>query len=219
MDLRRIMLVLVGALIASGGIVVLTKSIRFQADAVRASAKILELKSDCFISRLQADRGQWSREPIDCAAEPELKRTLASQKNIYVFRNDTATVEFPLKNGSLLKTEVSQQPYTRTGSLLRVGDTLPVIYDPTSPRIARAPMGILDVLVALTIFAFGVVCSLVGLMLGAIRRYFEAKFNAAPASSSPVNMRPQNAAPVRQARVAFATRGSAAPRKSDFSRR
>jgi hypothetical protein len=210
MEIWRVKLVLIGGLLASGGIVVLTKQIKHQLNGIAASGNVLELKSECFISRYQAAQNKWSDETIDCATEPELKRTLASDKNIGVMRYDSAMIEFPLQDGSLFKTKVSQQPYNRFGGTpLHTGDRLPVIYDPKAPSLTRAPLGFLDVCVSLSIFVFGAVCVLFGLKFN-VRRDSDTylKPDTAPTRPLPIKMSTTNAPPARQSRVALATGGS-----------
>ena len=188
MEIKRIKLVLVGALLASGGIAVLIKDFRYQMNGIAATANVLELKSECFVSRLQPVENKWSHETIDCKTEPALKSAAGSDKNIQVLRNDTAEVSFPLQDGSLFKTMVNQQRYTRNGPL-HIGDSVPVIYDPKAPATARAPLGFLDVCVSLAIFLFGAVAILIGLKFNVKRRSdIEAKRDVAPARP-PANVR------------------------------
>lgn len=214
MDGRRIKLVLLGGLLASGGIAVLVKDIKHQLNGVAASAKVVELKSECYVARLQAGENKWSHEPIDCKVEPELKQALGSNKNVQVIRQDTATIEFPLRDGSAFKTEVGQQPYTRSNAL-HPGDTVPVIYDPQSPRDARAPLGLLDVSVSLAIFALGAGCVLFGFKFN-VRRESGSGSDVKPAS---VSARASNPPPMREARVAFTADGASRSSRPGFGRR
>ena len=188
MEIKRIKLVLVGALLASGGIAVLIKDFRYQMNGIAATANVLELKSECFVSRLQPVENKWSHETIDCKTEPALKSAAGSDKNIQVLRNDTAEVSFPLQDGSLSKTVVNQQSYTRNGPL-HIGDSVSVIYDPKAPATAREPLGFLDVCVSLAIFLFGAVAILIGLKFNVKRRSdIETKRDVAPARP-PANVR------------------------------
>jgi hypothetical protein len=210
----RIKLVLVGGLLASGGIAVLVKDIKYQLNGVAASAKVLELKSECYVSRFQAAENKWSHEPIDCKVEPELKQAFGSDKNVQVVRQDTATIEFPLRDGSLFKTEVGQQPYTRRDAL-HPGDTVRVIYDPQSPRNARAPLGLLDVSVSLAIFALGAASVLFGFKFN-VRRESGSGSDVKPAI---VSARASNPQPVREERVAFTADGASRSSRPGFGRR
>lgn len=158
----RVALILVGGLLATGGAVILTKASNRYLNGVEVNAMVQDLKSECFVSRLQTVSKKWDRETIDCATETRVRRASGNDKNVQVLRYDSAVIEFPLQGGSMFKADISQQPNSRHGSL-RVGDRLPIVYDPKSPSIARAPMGLQEIGVSLAILVFGAVCVLVGL--------------------------------------------------------
>jgi hypothetical protein len=211
----RLNLFLAGGLLASGGIVVLSKNIKQQYDGIAANATILELKSSCEMSRYASAQKKWNKEAIDCSALAELKRAHSSDENVMVWQTDIAQVEFPLKTGATFKTSLNLQPYLRTGGTLSAGDRIAVFYDPKNPKVARAPLGWLDVGVLLAIFAFGAICLVVGLKLKTPGQS-EPDTDTPPAPAVP-NTRTARALPVRQPRTMS---GSAArPVATGFGRR
>lgn len=214
MDGWRLKLVLIGGLLASGGIAVLVKDIKFQMNGVAANANVLELKSECYVSRFQAAEKSWSREPIDCKVEPGTKQAFGSDKNVQVIRQDIATIEFPLHDGSLFKTVIGLQSHTRDDAL-HPGDTFPVIYDPQSPRNAREPLGLRDIVVSLAVFAFGAASVLFAFMFN-IKRESGSGYGAKPAIGS---ARASNPTPARQARVAYTTSDASRSPRTGFGRR
>ena len=193
MDFWRLKLLLLGGLLASAGAVTLVKSVMFQMNGVAVTAHVLERRTDCYVTRLRPGEKLWTHEPLDCNLVEPTKQALGSAKDIDVVRQQYATIEFPLGDGSSFKTEIGMS------APLRPGDAYPVVYDPQSPRTVHVPLGLGDFEGFLFLFGFGGSGVLFALLFN-VKRESGAGIRAKPVVA------PARVANVAPARMAYATR-------------